>query len=225
MHTTTWVVVLAVAVTSGCGGGGDDECVPSEGFFGKGATYCEVPCVSWTNLVRPGSLGTGRFDLNPDYTVSPPRAVIAVGQGFHASLLIGHLDTVFEPDHPFQRFERRTGNVAHGPGIADMKGGGVAVLYRLAALDSVGALEDTTITVALTGDEERPGRPLEQARAGLVEAAQRSDVALGFETSSRDDDGRHYATIARRSSSGWKLVVDGRQGHSSGIFRGNELSP
>lgn len=131
-------------------------------------------------------------------------------------LLIGHLDTVFEPDHPFQRFER-DGDTARGPGAADMKGGDVAILYALKALASVGALEGTTITVALTGDEERPGRPLAVARAPLIEAAQRSDVALGFETGSRDGP-QEYATIARRSASGWTLTVQGRQGHSSGIF-------
>lgn len=136
-------------------------------------------------------------------------------------LLIGHLDTVFEPDHPFQHFERiRDGSadLGRGPGVNDMKGGDVAILYALEALDSVGALEDTTITVVLTGDEERVGRPLVTARAGLAEAARRSDVALGFETGAREPDGLQYATIARRSSSGWSLVVEGRQAHSSGIF-------
>ena len=37
-------------------------------------------------------------------------------------LLIGHLDTVFEPDSPFQRFTR-DGNRATGPGVGDDKGG------------------------------------------------------------------------------------------------------
>ena len=44
------------------------------------------------------------------------------GRGPHV-LLIGHLDTVFEPNHPFQRFERVDANTARGPGTADMKGG------------------------------------------------------------------------------------------------------
>ncbi|HSG49553.1 MAG TPA: hypothetical protein VLA43_17160, partial [Longimicrobiales bacterium] len=35
-------------------------------------------------------------------------------------LLIGHLDTVFEPDSPFQRFVR-DGDRAAGPGVVDMK--------------------------------------------------------------------------------------------------------
>ena len=37
-------------------------------------------------------------------------------------LLIGHLDTVFEPDSPFQKFERVPPSSAKGPGVLDMKG-------------------------------------------------------------------------------------------------------
>jgi glutamate carboxypeptidase len=47
----------------------------------------------------------------------------------------------------------------------------------------------------------------------MVEAAKRSDVALAFEGGSRDN-----ATVARRGASSWLLQVNGRQGHSGGIF-------
>jgi glutamate carboxypeptidase len=133
-------------------------------------------------------------------------------------LLIGHLDTVFEEDSPFQRWERVDATTARGPGVNDMKGGNVAILYALRALHDEGQLENTTITVILTGDEESPGRPLETSRRDLLEAARRSDIALGFETGSRAVD-HDYAVIARRSSSSWRLEVTGRPAHSSGIFR------
>ena len=129
-------------------------------------------------------------------------------------LLIGHLDTVFEEDSPFQRFERLSDTLATGPAVNDMKGGNALVLYALKALDAAGALDGAHITVALTGDEEKPGQPISVSRGALIEAAQQSDVALGFETAS----GMDYATIARRGSSGWTLRVQGRQAHSSGIF-------
>jgi glutamate carboxypeptidase len=131
-------------------------------------------------------------------------------------LLIGHLDTVFERDDAFQRFVRE-GRFASGPGVNDMKGGDVVILYALKALHAVGALEGTTITVAMTGDEEAPGRPLEIARRELIQAGQSSDVALEFETGARDS-AAEYATVARRSSSGWTLTVRGRTAHSSGVF-------
>ena len=50
-------------------------------------------------------------------------------------LLIGHLDTVFETDSPFQRWERLTDSTAKGPGSTDMKGGDVIMLFALKALD------------------------------------------------------------------------------------------
>ncbi|HZD05197.1 MAG TPA: M20/M25/M40 family metallo-hydrolase [Longimicrobiales bacterium] len=131
-------------------------------------------------------------------------------------LLIGHLDTVFEEDDPFQTFQRE-GSEAAGPGVSDMKGGDVVIIQALKALEAAGALEGTNIVVAFTGDEESPEEPLELARRDLEEAGRRADVALGFESGVRDEEGE-YATVARRSSSEWLLEVTGRQAHSSGIF-------
>jgi glutamate carboxypeptidase len=128
-------------------------------------------------------------------------------------LLIGHLDTVFEPDSPFQSF-RREGSIAHGPGTEDMKGGDLVILHALRALAAAGALDGRYI-VALTGDEEEPGEPLELARRDLLEAGRRADIALGFEAGVRDI---HTGTIARRGSSGWKLTVSATSAHSSQIF-------
>jgi len=133
-------------------------------------------------------------------------------------LLIGHLDTVFEEDDPFQKFERR-GSVGFGPGTDDMKGGDVTMVLALQALFSVGALDDATIRVVMTGDEERPGSPLELVRGDLIAAARQSDIALGFEGGIRDAEG-DWGTIARRSASSWTLTVRGTQAHSSQIFTG-----
>ncbi|WP_405380721.1 M20/M25/M40 family metallo-hydrolase [Maribacter sp. LLG6340-A2] len=129
-------------------------------------------------------------------------------------LLIGHLDTVFEEDSPFQTFEMVNDSIAHAPGGNDMKGGNVIVLYALKALQQNGLLDDAQIIVAFTGDEESTGSPLEKSRHDLIEAAKRSDIGLGFETST----GFSYATVARRGSSGWKVEVEGKRAHSSGIF-------
>jgi glutamate carboxypeptidase len=113
-------------------------------------------------------------------------------------LLIGHLDTVFEPDSPFQRFER-SGDRATGPGVADMKGGNVVILAALRALREAGLLSRMDITVFLTGDEERLGTPAAVARRDLIAAAQEADFALEFEGLARVD-GRDHGTVARRSS-------------------------
>ena len=132
-------------------------------------------------------------------------------------LLIGHLDTVFEDDSPFQQFELVNDSVAKAPGGNDMKGGDVIMLYALKALAQNGLLDDSQIIVAYTGDEESTGKPLSVSRNDLIEAAKRSDIALGFETST----GFNYATVARRGASGWKVEVEGKRAHSSGIFSEN----
>ena len=131
-------------------------------------------------------------------------------------LLIGHLDTVFEPDSPFTGFVRE-GDTAVGPGILDDKGGIVVIIAALRAMKQAGTLDDANIVVALTGDEEDAGEPLEAARKDLVEAGKWSDVALGFEGLSIRD-GKDMGVIARRSSGGWTLTTSARSGHSSGIF-------
>ncbi|MEM9057924.1 MAG: M20/M25/M40 family metallo-hydrolase [Pseudomonadota bacterium] len=131
-------------------------------------------------------------------------------------LLIGHLDTVFEASDEFQAYWR-DGNIATGPGISDMKSGNVVIVYALKALQHVGALKAMQVTVFYTGDEEKPGRPLEISRKHLIEAGQWADVALGFEGAVRHN-GEDWATIARRSSTSWRLEVSGRQAHSSVIF-------
>ena len=137
------------------------------------------------------------------------------GDGGVHLLLIGHLDTVFEPDSPFQKFERISATSARGPGSTDMKGGNVIILEAARALRSAGVLEAMRLTVVLIGDEESSGRPLGLARAALVEAAEVADVALGFE----DGDGNPgTAVIARRGYSGWRLEVTGTPSHSSQIF-------
>ena len=133
-------------------------------------------------------------------------------------LLIGHIDTVFEPSSPFQAFAC-DGDTATGPGVVDDKGGIVVILSALRAMQAAGTLERANIVVALTGDEEDVGFPIETARADLIAAGQWADVALGFEGLAVQD-GRDMGVVARRSSNNWTLTTSGRTGHSSRIFSG-----
>jgi glutamate carboxypeptidase len=124
-------------------------------------------------------------------------------------LLIGHLDTVLQGEG-----FRREGSRAYGSGSSDMKGGNLVIVEALRALHAHGQLDDTTITVFLTGDEEDPGTPNEVTRRPLVDAARVSDVALAFEGATPD-----LGVVGRRGVGTWHLTVTGRQAHSSGIFR------
>lgn len=137
------------------------------------------------------------------------------GKGGPHVLLIGHLDTVFEPDSPFQKSERVDANILRGPGTSDMKGGIVVALTALDALKRAGALDRLTLTVVLHGDEEDSGAPLASARATIIEAAKAADIALGLENAADDPS---TAVTARRSSGRWQIKVTARSAHSSQVF-------
>ncbi|HET9640630.1 MAG TPA: M20/M25/M40 family metallo-hydrolase [Allosphingosinicella sp.] len=132
-------------------------------------------------------------------------------------LLIGHLDTVFEPDSPFQRFARKDGDTAEGPGIGDDKGGMVVMVAALRAMQAAGTLKEADIEIVLTGDEEDSGNPIAIARRDLIAAAGRADLALDFEGLAQEQ-GRDMGSLARRGSASWQVIAKGRTGHSSGIF-------
>jgi glutamate carboxypeptidase len=131
-------------------------------------------------------------------------------------LLIGHLDTVFEKDSPFLRYEAIGDSMARGPGTTDMKGGDVIMLFALKALKASGRLDRMSVTVVLTGDEEDPGEPVSSARQALVDAGRNAQFAIGFE----DGDGNPTTAVAaRRGFTGWTLRVKGTPAHSSQLFR------
>jgi len=136
------------------------------------------------------------------------------GRGPHV-LLIGHLDTVFEPGHPLQRWDRVDENIARGPGASDMKGGVIVALAALDALNQAKLLDSLKLTVVLHGDEEDSGRPLDLARRDLIEAAKAADIAIGLENAA---DNPKTAVTARRSSTGWVVRVKAKSAHSSQIF-------
>jgi glutamate carboxypeptidase len=131
-------------------------------------------------------------------------------------LLIGHLDTVFEPTSPFQKYQKISDTTARGPGVIDMKGGDVIMLQAFKALQKAGVLKKMSITAVFSGDEESAGHPLELARAELVAAAKKSKYAIGFEDGSGDP---HTAVISRRGATSWTLRSTGIPAHSSQIFR------
>lgn len=131
-------------------------------------------------------------------------------------LLIAHLDTVFEKDSPFQKFVRN-GDEAEGPGSGDDKGGLAVMVSALRAMKAAGTLDGANIEIVMTGDEEDSGDPIDIARADLVAAGKRADIALDFEGLAIEN-GQDMGSIARRSSNSWTLTATGKTGHSSLIF-------
>ena len=128
--------------------------------------------------------------------------------------LIGHLDTVFEPDMPANPFTMLNDSTATGQGVTDMKGGDVVMIIALQALQAQGLLKDANIIAYLTGDEEHAGSPREVSRGDFIETAKQTDIALAFEGA----NGLNSVATARRGASGWLLNVKAKTGHSSGVF-------
>jgi glutamate carboxypeptidase len=131
-------------------------------------------------------------------------------------LFIGHMDTVFEKNSSFQAYSEK-GNIGTGPGVNDMKGGLVIMLFALKAMQAADVLKRADITIVLSGDEEAHGEPASIARRDMIGAAHHCDVALEFEGTPRLD-GIFYGSISRRSSITWHIQTTGETGHSSGIF-------
>ena len=131
-------------------------------------------------------------------------------------VLIGHLDTVFADDSPFQSLQLTGPRAGSGPGSTDMKGGDVIMVHALRALRASRQLDRISVRVVLMGDEENRGEPVALANRALLAAGDWADIALGFE----DGDGDpKTAAVSRRGSSGWRLEVTGKPAHSSQIFQ------
>jgi len=131
-------------------------------------------------------------------------------------LMIGHLDTVFAKQDDFQSYQQLSDTEVAGPGIVDMKGGNAIILATLTALKKAKLLDNLSIRVVMTGDEESSGRPLSLSKEAIIDGGKWADIAIGFE----DGDGDiKTAVVARRGAIGWTLNVTGKPAHSSQIFR------
>lgn len=144
-------------------------------------------------------------------TSGPHRILRKAGKG-KKILLMGHLDTVFEPESGFLkliRFAGTSGDSAIGPGTADMKGGLVVILFALEALDKAGVLKDRDVTVFFNGDEETGSKT---SKERIFQEAKRADYCLNFE------EGRDVpyggVVIARKGTAGATIICYGRAAHA-----------
>jgi glutamate carboxypeptidase len=125
-------------------------------------------------------------------------------------LLMGHMDTVFPPNSPFQAFSR-SGDVMYGPGVADMQGGLVVMLYALKALQKAGKLDDMAISVFMNSDEEIGSL---SSRKYLEEQAPLHDYGLVYESS-----GSNNMVRQRKGLGQARFVVNGKASHAGGAHQ------
>lgn len=122
----------------------------------------------------------------------------------------GHLDTVFAADSPFQTVTDH-GDRLQGPGVADLKGGLVALHLTLTAVEQSPFRDRIGYTVLLNPDEEigsAGSAPL------LREAAGKHHFGLIYEPALPDGS----IASARKGSGNFDVVVKGRAAHAGRDF-------
>jgi glutamate carboxypeptidase len=138
----------------------------------------------------------------------------AQASGAPRFLLVGHYDTVFEPDSPFQKFsvDPALPSRAYGPGAADMKGGLVILLYALRALHAHGELDRASWVVVLNGDEEIGSLG---SRALIEAEASEADYGFVFESTHKGG----AMVRSRRGLGQFHLRVTGVAAHAGNAHR------
>jgi glutamate carboxypeptidase len=120
-------------------------------------------------------------------------------------LLIGHMDTVFDPGTAAERPYRSDGTRAFGPGVTDMKAGLLAGLHALGALQEAGSRP--SITFVANPDEEI-GSPFS---SGFIrDLAPSHDAVLVLECARANGD----IVSARKGIADFHATFTGRAAHA-----------
>jgi glutamate carboxypeptidase len=186
------------------------------------ATLVNIDCGSYTKAgVDRVGRWTARFmerlgatvEIRPDERLGDTVVATLHGQpGAPRALLIGHLDTVFDPGTAGKRPFRISGGRAYGPGVTDMKSGLLGGLYALLALRA--AAEDDTIwlpfeqLVFIANPDEEIGSPVSSPH--IRAAALGSDVAFVLESARANGD----IVSSRKGIVDLRLTVSGRAAHA-----------
>ncbi|HET7708229.1 MAG TPA: hydrolase [Sphingomicrobium sp.] len=123
-------------------------------------------------------------------------------------LLTGHMDTVFEADHPFQSLTWLEDGVLNGPGVADMKGGIAVMLAALKAIEAIDWTGRLGYEVVINSDEE-VGSPASAAL--LARSAHGKRAALTYEPAALPDG---TLAGARPGSGNFSFTIRGRSAHA-----------
>jgi glutamate carboxypeptidase len=127
--------------------------------------------------------------------------------GLPRVLLIGHMDTVFDPGTAAERPFAIVDGVATGPGVTDMKSGLLAGLYAIKALVAAGPLPFERLTYVANPDEEI-GSP--SSTPHIREIAAESDVCLVLECARANGD----IVSSRKGILDARVTINGRAAHA-----------
>lgn len=122
------------------------------------------------------------------------------------ALMLGHRDTVFKKGTVTTRGYSRKGDVAYGPGVADMKAGLVANIFALRAINAAGGLPFPVVAL-FTADEEI-GSPT--GRAEIENAARGASAVFNSEPARVSGN----VVTGRKGGGSFHITVTGRAAHS-----------
>lgn len=122
-------------------------------------------------------------------------------------LLVGHMDTVYGVDHPFQVPEFQAENILNGPGVADLKGGLVVMLKALEAFERFEGKNQLGWQVILNPDEEIGSIASD---ALLKQSVSGKHLGLIYEPALADGS----LAGARKGSGNFALTVRGKAAHA-----------
>lgn len=126
-------------------------------------------------------------------------------------LLVGHLDTVFDANHPFQMV-RQTADTLYGPGVADMKGGLCLLLQALKIFETQPESAVVGWKVVITPDEEIGSLG---SMPYLLEWASKFHIGLVFEPAMSD---RGAVAYSRKGSGNFVISATGKAAHAGRAF-------
>lgn len=133
-------------------------------------------------------------------------------RGGPRQLLIGHMDTVWPIGTLAEMPLREVDGQLFGPGVADMKGGLVEIVFALRALHELGLRPSVTPVVFINTDEEIGSRDSTRFIRVLARGAERAFVLESGEGA----DGR--LKIARKGLGRFVVTVHGRPSHAGADF-------
>lgn len=119
----------------------------------------------------------------------------------------GHIDTVYKIDSAFQKAYRQNDELLIGPGVADMKGGLVILLYALKIFEKTPWTKNVGFKVFINTDEEIGSI----GSKSLIEKYCRSCHA-GFIFEPSLEDGS--LVIQRKGSCNYSIIVKGKAAHA-----------
>ena len=125
-------------------------------------------------------------------------------------VMMGHIDTVQPVDYTKEYPFHMEGNLAHGPGISDMKCGTLAMLYIMKEL-SKNALDTLSIGLLMNCDEEISSRYSEPITRSI---AKKTDIAFIMEGGK--NEGEH--TVSRKGTSTYRIKFHGLACHAGHIL-------